>query len=164
MTPTLDAKVHDFLALKRIAVAGVSRANNHHSPASLVYHRLKKTGHDVFAVNPRMNNRRTQGAGAVLVLAAAAVLLAIPGPHAARIQARAVTPTAAAGRPVDVPVADPVLEWNVNMLPRAASSRTARNKPNPSRTGIITSASSSAGRKRRVASSASLPSETACTS
>jgi len=54
MTPTLDAKVHDFLALKRIAVAGVSRANNHHSPASLVYHRLKKTGHDVFAVNPRM--------------------------------------------------------------------------------------------------------------
>jgi uncharacterized protein len=53
-TTTLDRKVHDFLAQKRIAVAGVSRANSHHPAANLIYHRLKKTGHDVFAVNPHM--------------------------------------------------------------------------------------------------------------
>jgi len=53
-TTTLDMKVHDFLAQKRIAVAGVSRANSHHPAANLIYHRLKKTGHDVFAVNPHM--------------------------------------------------------------------------------------------------------------
>ncbi len=53
-TTTLDVKVHDFLAQKRIAVAGVSRDNSHHPAASLIYHRLKKTGHDVFAVNPQV--------------------------------------------------------------------------------------------------------------
>ena len=53
-TMTLDMKVHDFLAQKRIAVAGVSRANSHHPAGNLIYHRLKKTGHDVFAVNPHM--------------------------------------------------------------------------------------------------------------
>ena len=53
-TTTLDMKVHDFLAQKRIAVAGASRANSHHPAANLIYHRLKNTGHDVFAVNPHM--------------------------------------------------------------------------------------------------------------
>src|SRR5215470_3173065 len=51
---TLDAKVNDFLAQKRIAVAGVSRNNSHHPAANLIYRRLKKTGHEVFAVNPHM--------------------------------------------------------------------------------------------------------------
>ena len=51
---TLEAKVHDFLAQKRIAVAGVSRDNSHHPVGNLIYHRLKKSGHDVFAVNPHM--------------------------------------------------------------------------------------------------------------
>jgi predicted CoA-binding protein len=51
---TLDAKVHDFLAQKRIAVAGVSRDNRHHPAANLIYRRLKTTGHDVFPVNPHM--------------------------------------------------------------------------------------------------------------
>lgn len=51
---TLDAKVHDFLAQKRIAVAGVSRDNSHHPAANLIYRRLKTTGHDVFPVNPHM--------------------------------------------------------------------------------------------------------------
>jgi predicted CoA-binding protein len=51
---TLDAKVNDFLAQKRIAVAGVSRHNSHHPVGNLVYRRLKNTGHDVFAVNPHM--------------------------------------------------------------------------------------------------------------
>ena len=55
MTPTtLDTKVHDFLAQKRIAVAGVSRDDTHHPAANLIYRRLKHIGHDVFAVNPHM--------------------------------------------------------------------------------------------------------------
>ena len=53
-TITLDDKVHDFLAQKRIAVAGVSRENSAHPAANLIYHRLKTTGHDVFPVNPNM--------------------------------------------------------------------------------------------------------------
>ena len=53
-TPTLETKVNDFLAQKRIAVAGVSRTNSNHPAANLIYHRLKETGHDVFAVNPHM--------------------------------------------------------------------------------------------------------------
>ena len=55
-TPTLDAKVHDFLAQRRIAVAGVSRDNSHHPASNLIYRRLKSTGHDVFAVNPHMQS------------------------------------------------------------------------------------------------------------
>ena len=42
---TLEAKVHLFLAQKRIAVAGVSRDNSHHPAANLIYRRLKTTGH-----------------------------------------------------------------------------------------------------------------------
>ncbi|MGE5800734.1 MAG: CoA-binding protein [Gemmatimonadota bacterium] len=53
-TTTLETKVHDFLAQKRIAVAGVSRDNRHHPAGNLIYRRLKQTGHDVFAVNPQM--------------------------------------------------------------------------------------------------------------
>jgi len=52
--PGLDAKVNDFLGQKRIAVAGVSRTKSDHPAASLIYQRLKTTGHDVFAVNPHM--------------------------------------------------------------------------------------------------------------
>jgi len=55
MTPTtLEAKIHDFLAQKRIAVAGVSRHNSHHPAGNLIYCRLKGTGHEVFPVNPHM--------------------------------------------------------------------------------------------------------------
>jgi predicted CoA-binding protein len=53
-TTTFETNVHDFLAQKRIAVAGVSRDNSHHPVGNLIYHRLKKTGHDVFPVNPNM--------------------------------------------------------------------------------------------------------------
>jgi predicted CoA-binding protein len=53
-TPAFEAKVNDFLAQKRIAVAGVSRNQSHHPVGNLIYQRLKKTGHDVFAVNPNM--------------------------------------------------------------------------------------------------------------
>jgi predicted CoA-binding protein len=53
-TTTFEMKVRDFLAQERIAVAGVSRNNSRHPAANLIYHRLKKTAHDVFPVNPRM--------------------------------------------------------------------------------------------------------------
>jgi predicted CoA-binding protein len=55
MTNTsLDAKVHDFLAQKRIAVAGVSRDKSSHPVGNMIYQRLKSTGHDVFPENPHM--------------------------------------------------------------------------------------------------------------
>ena len=53
-TTTLDMKVQDFLAQKRIAVAGVSRDRERSSVSDLISHRLKTTGHEVFAVNPHM--------------------------------------------------------------------------------------------------------------
>jgi uncharacterized protein len=53
-TATFDTKVRDFLAQKRIAVAGVSRDNSHHPTGNLIYRRLKKTGHEVFPLNPHM--------------------------------------------------------------------------------------------------------------
>lgn len=53
-TTTLDTKVGEFLAQRRIAVAGVSRANGQHPAANLIYRRLKKMGREVFAVNPHM--------------------------------------------------------------------------------------------------------------
>ena len=53
-TSGVETQVSEFLAQKRIAVAGVSRDNGHHPVGNLIYHRLKKTGHDVFAVNPHM--------------------------------------------------------------------------------------------------------------
>lgn len=53
-TTTLETKVNEFLAQKRIAVVGVSRDNSHHPAGGLIYRRLKTTGHDVFPVNPHM--------------------------------------------------------------------------------------------------------------
>ena len=53
-TTTLEKKVVDFLAQKCIAVAGVSRDKSHHPSGHLIYHRLKATGHTVYAVNPHM--------------------------------------------------------------------------------------------------------------
>jgi predicted CoA-binding protein len=54
MTTTLDCKVDEFLAQKRIAIAGVSRDQKHHPAGNLIYRRLKDSGHQVFAVNPHM--------------------------------------------------------------------------------------------------------------
>ena len=53
--PTFQEKVDDFLSQKRIAVVGVSRNNRQHPVGNLIYHRLKTTGHDVFAVNPNID-------------------------------------------------------------------------------------------------------------
>lgn len=47
---TLTEAAHEFLAQRRIAVAGVSRDPK--QPANLIYRRLRDAGHDVFAVNP----------------------------------------------------------------------------------------------------------------
>src|SRR5262249_26440981 len=49
-----EAGISDFLAQKRIAVAGVSRSDRHHPTGNLIYRRLKGAGHQVFAVNPQM--------------------------------------------------------------------------------------------------------------
>jgi uncharacterized protein len=54
-TTDLEMKVHDFLAQKRIAIAGVSGNNSRHAAANLIYRRLKSTGHNVFPVNPNMS-------------------------------------------------------------------------------------------------------------
>jgi predicted CoA-binding protein len=51
---TLDMKVNEFLSQKRIAIAGVSRNKQRHPVGNLIYERLKKTGHEVFPVNPHM--------------------------------------------------------------------------------------------------------------
>ena len=53
-TNTLETKVHDFLAQRRIAVAGVSRNKSNHPAGNLIYRRLKDMGHEVFPVNPHM--------------------------------------------------------------------------------------------------------------
>ena len=47
---TLGEAAADFLAQRRLAVAGVSRDPK--QPANLIYRRLRDTGHEVFAVNP----------------------------------------------------------------------------------------------------------------
>ncbi len=47
---TLRQAAKDFLSLKRIAVAGVSRKGD--VAANAVYKKLRKTGYEVFAMNP----------------------------------------------------------------------------------------------------------------
>jgi predicted CoA-binding protein len=47
---TLREAADEFLAQRRIAVAGVSRDSK--QSANLIYRRLRDTGHEVFAVNP----------------------------------------------------------------------------------------------------------------
>ena len=52
---TLETKVQDFLAQKRIAVAGVS-LERHHPVGQLIFRRLQKTGHEVIPVNPHLES------------------------------------------------------------------------------------------------------------
>lgn len=49
--PDAPEAIARFLRSKRIAVAGVSR--NRHQPANAIFRRLRDTGHEVIAVNPR---------------------------------------------------------------------------------------------------------------
>lgn len=55
---TVAAAVNDFLAQRRIAVAGVSREAAGHG-GNVVYQRLRDRGYEVFAVNP--NADRVEG-------------------------------------------------------------------------------------------------------
>ncbi len=55
--PTLEETVGDFLAQKRIAVAGVSRGGR--EAANLIYRKLRSTGYLVFAINP--NSEEVEG-------------------------------------------------------------------------------------------------------
>ena len=48
---TMDEAAADFLAHKRIAVAGVARKPGEHG-GNVVYRRLRDRGYEVFAVNP----------------------------------------------------------------------------------------------------------------
>ena len=50
--PTVEQAVDDFLAQKRIAVAGVSRNAGGTHASNGIYTRLKETRYDVFPVNP----------------------------------------------------------------------------------------------------------------
>jgi len=50
--PTAETAINDFLAQKRIAVAGVSREKGGKHGGNIVYQRLKERGYEVFAVNP----------------------------------------------------------------------------------------------------------------
>ena len=49
---TAEAAIDDFLAQKRIAVAGVSREKGGKHGGNVVYQRLRERGYQVFAVNP----------------------------------------------------------------------------------------------------------------
>jgi hypothetical protein len=49
--PTLNEHVTDFLAQKRIAVAGVSRTEKA-SPGNVILKKLRDAGYEVFPVNP----------------------------------------------------------------------------------------------------------------
>lgn len=50
---TLKTKAASFLVQKRIAVVGVSSTTN--DAANAIYRKLRDTGYDVFAVNPKTN-------------------------------------------------------------------------------------------------------------
>ena len=50
--PTAQAAIDDFLAQKRIAVAGVSREAGGKHGGNVIYQRLRERGYQVFAVNP----------------------------------------------------------------------------------------------------------------
>jgi predicted CoA-binding protein len=54
MATPFEAKVEDFLAQKRIAIAGVSRDKGRHPVGNAIFRRLQDAGHEVFAVNPNM--------------------------------------------------------------------------------------------------------------
>ena len=76
---TLAEQVEDFLAQKRIAVAGVSRDRN--QPANAIFRKLRDSGHEVFATNPK--TQKAEGAACYPDLASIpggvdAVMIATP--------------------------------------------------------------------------------------
>lgn len=69
--PTYRQAVDDFLAQRRIAVAGVSRDGD--LPANLIFRKLRDHGYEVYAVNPSAD--RVEGAACYKDLAAVPVPL-----------------------------------------------------------------------------------------
>lgn len=55
-TASFAVRVENFLAQKRIAIAGVSRDGGRHPVGNLIFHRLERTGHEVIPVNPNMSS------------------------------------------------------------------------------------------------------------
>ena len=51
----LEAAVQEFLAHKRVAVAGVSRSDSNEA-ANVIYRKLRDSGFEVFAVNPNASS------------------------------------------------------------------------------------------------------------
>ena len=51
---TIDQLAEEFLSLKNIAVAGVTRKSS--GTANIIFKRLKETGHNVFLVNPNTDS------------------------------------------------------------------------------------------------------------
>lgn len=51
MAPSIKELASDFLAQRRIAVAGVSRSDRN-APANIIYRKLRASGYEVFALNP----------------------------------------------------------------------------------------------------------------
>lgn len=50
--PTVDQAIDEFLSVKRVAVAGVSRNAGGSHASNGIYSRFKERGYEVFAVNP----------------------------------------------------------------------------------------------------------------
>lgn len=55
---TIKQAAEEFLALKRVAVTGVSRTPGNHG-SNIVYKRMRERGYEVFAVNP--NTEEVEG-------------------------------------------------------------------------------------------------------
>jgi predicted CoA-binding protein len=51
MALSMEELTSDFLAQRRIAVAGVSRTDRN-APANVIYRKLRDSGYEVFALNP----------------------------------------------------------------------------------------------------------------
>jgi hypothetical protein len=77
-TTSLEMKVHDFLAQKRIASAGVARNNSRPPAANLRYRRLESTGHAVFLVHSHL---QTFGDAAVDLSAPAKLHISLSQNH-----------------------------------------------------------------------------------
>lgn len=88
----LQDLVGEFLAQRRIAVAGVSRTEAN-APANLIFRKLRDAGHEMFAVNP--NGGVVEGTPAYADLAAIpdgvdAVVVATPPDATERVVREAV--------------------------------------------------------------------------
>lgn len=88
----IESATKAFLALRRIAVVGVARDGQ--SPANHIARRLRETGHEVYAVNPRgetIDGEPTWPALSALPVAVQGAVVVVP-PQAARVVAAEAGP------------------------------------------------------------------------